>query len=501
MFKQAMQAMQANDLDAARAILRSDGNIIRVYRDRKGRSFLHLLMSMSHANPAWIAFLVDECEVPLWGPPHPHPVLHRADFGDNLRRWHEMTERSALPRVARLGYLEGQFELVRRGRLAGAGRGSSITWDYLTYWGWSFEDFTRFILFEAILEQDDKLLQRCFAEVELSPHLTNDHGDTALHYLFDCSFPETPESKGFDNVEMLKFLLAQGGDPASRNKDGDTVLHVALAHQHRHSADYLVSHFPQLVNLANNYGDFPVRSVCDDPYSDSLFYEILTRQKVRDRQDFGLILLYQCFKGYLADLLKFRGDLLWASRVSEHYRKKARFLVEDYGVNPLFSRRGDNPLQSLCQGGPGLGPSTITRLMLPFMDELISLWERTVHPAIPAAAPIAAQTEWQHLPWACAQPIDCKVYEAVEYLVAEAPHDAALVELVCRAAIAQTHTSLAVGCQTFWGLVADGDMRNASARTEWAENYDWRQSLRAVWMGAVVRADLPFYAGKSAVTV
>ena len=198
---------------------------------------------------------------------------------------------------------------------------------------------------------------------------------------------------------------------------------------------------------------------------------------MRERQDFGFILLYQCFEGYSRCAECFRED----------YRKKARFLVEDYGVNPLFSRRGGSLLQILRQDRPKLEPSTITRLMQPFLDMLIALWGRTVHAAIPSVAPIPVRTEWQHLPWACAQPIDCKIHEAVEYLVAEAPHDEALVELVCRAAIAKKHTSLAVHCQTFWGLIADGSMRNRSAQEEWAKNYDWRKSLQALWMGAVVR--------------
>jgi hypothetical protein len=110
MFK---QAIEVNDLAAARLVLQREGNTVGGYRDGKGRSFLHLLMSMPHANPAWIAFLVDECEVPLWDP-HPHPVLHRAARFDRLECARELVRR--MPALLRQEDKRGRFARELSGR-------------------------------------------------------------------------------------------------------------------------------------------------------------------------------------------------------------------------------------------------------------------------------------------------------------------------------------------------------------------------------------------------
>ncbi len=115
------------------------------------------------------------------------------------------------------------------------------------------------LLKDAAEHNDITLLQRLNISAEQMAEVT-DNGRSALQYAYDIAAPD----------EFMQYLLDNGADINHQDRDGNTVLHDALAKQDTASAQKFIEK-GAAINIVDNYGKSAVSYVLTDDKSAEIY--------------------------------------------------------------------------------------------------------------------------------------------------------------------------------------------------------------------------------------
>lgn len=112
-------------------------------------------------------------------------------------------------------------------------------------------------LFGAVAAADVNSIARALADDPAAASMRSDSGRGGLGVLHVAA--------EHGNASVIDLLLAAGADPAMVNDDGQTPLHIAVAHGHTEAVERLTSKQPcEQLRVTDHYKMLPLHLACED---------------------------------------------------------------------------------------------------------------------------------------------------------------------------------------------------------------------------------------------